>query len=59
MTTDVKEASHFVPVHISGLRASEIELPNGVTVRVPVVGVEALRTAIVAAGEVCGEARPC
>ncbi len=58
-TSDKKNASHFVPVHVSGLRAAEIELPGGVTVRVPVAGVEALRTAILAAGEVCGEARPC
>ena len=57
--SDKKNASHFVPVHVSGLSAAEIELPGGVTVRVPVAGVEALRTAILAAGEVCAEVRPC
>ncbi len=56
---EVKEAGHFVPVHVSGLTAAEIELPNGVTVRVPVAGVEALRTAILAACEACPEVRPC
>lgn len=55
----VKEASHFVPVHVTGLRAAEIELPNGVTVRVPVAGTEALRTAILAVGGACPEVRPC
>ena len=58
-TTAVKEASHFVPVHVAGLRAAEIELPNGVTVRIPVAGVEALRTAILAVGEACPEVRSC
>jgi len=55
----VKEAGHFVPVRVSGSAAAEIELPNGVTVRVPVAGAEALRTAILAASEVFGEVRPC
>ena len=55
----VKKASHFVPVHVTGLTAAEIELPNGVTVRIPVAGAEALRTAILAVGEACGEVRPC
>jgi hypothetical protein len=58
-TGDSKEACSFVPVRVSGLSAAVIELPNGVTVRVPLVDVEALRTAILAAGEACGEARPC
>ena len=55
----VKEVSHFVPVHLTGSAAAEIGLPNGVTVRVPVADVEALRTAILAAGEACPEVRPC
>ena len=59
MTAAVKEVGHFVPVEVTGLRAAEIELPNGVTVRVPVAGEEALRTAILAAGEVFGGVRPC
>lgn len=57
--SDKKNASQFVPVHVAGLRAAEIELPGGATVRVPLVGSEALRTAILAAGEVCREMRPC
>jgi hypothetical protein len=59
LTGGAKETCGFVPVHVSGLTSAVIELPGGVTVRVPVAGVEALRTAILAAGEVCGEARPC
>ena len=55
----LKEASHFAPVHVTGLTAAEIDLPNGVTVRVPVAGAEALRAAILAVDEACGEVRPC
>ncbi|MCP3994746.1 MAG: transposase [bacterium] len=58
-TDDARKTGHFVPVHVSGLTAAVIELPHGVTVRVPVAEVEALRTAILAAGEACGEVRPC
>lgn len=58
-TTDAKQARCFVPVNVSGLNAAEIELPNGVTIRVPVVSAEALRTAILAAGDAFGEVRPC
>ena len=58
-TTDAKQARCFVPVNVSGLNTAEIELPNGVTVRVPVANAEALRTAILAAGDAFGEVRPC
>lgn len=59
VATDAKKASRFVPVNVSGLNTAEIELPSGVTIRVPVTNAEALRTAILAAGEACGEVRPC
>jgi transposase-like protein len=59
LTGGAKETCDFVPVHVSGLTSAVIELPGGVTVRVPAVEIDALRTAILAAGEVCGEARPC
>jgi transposase-like protein len=56
---DVEKSSRFVPVHVSGLTATVLELPGGVTVRVPAASAEALRTAILAVGEAFGEVRPC
>lgn len=54
-----KKPSGFVPVHVSGLTATVLELPGGVTVRVPAASIEALRTAILAVGDAFGEVRPC
>jgi len=50
-------ASRFVPVSVSGFSTVAIELPGGITVRVPVAGAEALRTAILALGDAFGEVR--
>ena len=58
-TADVKKSSPFVPVHVSGLTATVIELPGDVTIRVPAASAEALRTAILAVGDAFGEVRPC
>lgn len=58
-TGDTKGVCGFVPVHVPGLTAAVIELPGGVTVRIPVAEFEALRTAILAASDACGEACPC
>lgn len=58
-TADVKKSSPFVPVHVSGLTATVIELPGGATIRVPAASVEALRTAILAVGDAFGEVRRC
>ncbi len=51
----------FVPVKVSpqGIAASstfaEVELPNGIRIRVPVLHAEALRIAIAAGNEACRE----
>ncbi len=58
-TGGTKGACGFVPVHVPGLTAAVIELPGGVTVRIPVTEFEALRTAILAARDACGEVCPC
>ena len=39
--------------------ATEIELPNGIKIRVPATNAEALRTAILAGHEVCQAVSPC
>ncbi len=59
LATDTKKASRFVPVSVSGLNTAEIELPSGVTIRVPVASAEALRTAILAAGDASRGVSPC
>ena len=59
VTTDGKQPSRFVPVSVSALNTAEIELPNGVAVRLPLTNAEALQTAILAAGSIAGETRPC
>jgi hypothetical protein len=58
--TAVKDpAGHFVPVNVVGLSEAEIELPNGMKVRVPVANVQVLRTAILAASDACREVASC
>ena len=59
VTTAEKKAGRFVPLTVSGLNTAEIELPSGITVRVPVASTEALRTAILAAGDAVQEVRSC
>lgn len=54
-----EEAGHFLPVNVAGLAEAEIELPNGLKVRVPASNPQVLRTAILAAGEVCQEVALC
>jgi len=49
----------FLPVNVTGLSVAEMELPNGIKVRVPATNVELLRTAIFAGYEVCQEVAPC
>lgn len=51
--------SCFLPVNVTGFSAAEIEFPNGVKVRVPATNDEALRTAILAAGDACREVDGC
>ena len=48
-----------MPVSVSALNTAEIELPNGAAVRLPLTNAEALQTAILAAGSIAGETRPC
>ena len=48
-------SSHFVPVNVVGRTEAEIELPNGMKVRVPVANVQLLRAAILAASDACRE----
>ena len=38
----------FLPVNVTGLREAEIELPNGIKIRVPATNAEALRAAVLA-----------
>jgi len=49
----------FLPVNVAGLTAVEIELPNGIKIRVPATNVEVLRTAILAGHEACQGVAPC
>lgn len=51
--------SRFLPVNVSGVMATEVELPNGIRIRVPGTNAEALRTAILAGHEVCQGVAPC
>ena len=58
--TAVKDlAGRFLPVNVVGLAEAEIELPNGMKVRVPVTNVQVLRTAILAASDACREVASC
>jgi hypothetical protein len=52
-------SSRFLPVNVSGLSMAEIELPNGIRIRVPATNADVLRTAILAGSDVCQEALPC
>ena len=52
-------SSRFLPVNVAGLAEAEIEMPNGIKVRVPVSDAQVLRTAIVAAGDACQEVASC
>ena len=38
-------SSRFLPVNVAGLTEAEIELPNGIKVRVPAANAQLLRTA--------------
>jgi transposase-like protein len=58
-TPDADRPSRFLPVNVSAATAAEIELPNGIKIRVPATNAEALRTAIVAGHEVCQAVAPC
>lgn len=49
------ESGGFVPVNVAALIEAEIELPNGIKVRVPATNVQVLRTVILAASDACQE----
>ena len=49
----------FLPVNVAGLSEVEMELPNGIKVRVPATNAELLRTAILAGHEACQGVAPC
>ena len=49
----------FLPVNVAGLNLVEIELPDGIKVRVPATDAEVLRTAILAGHEACREVASC
>jgi transposase-like protein len=49
----------FLPLNVAGLSVAEIELPDGVKIRVPTTNVEVLRTAILAGHEACQGVAPC
>ena len=49
----------FLPVNVAGLSAAEIELPNGIKIRVPATNAEVLRTAILTSHEACQGVAPC
>ena len=59
--TKTVKAQPFVPVKVSSSEGSsnlgmaEVELPNGVLIRVPAMHAEALRVAILTGIEACGE----
>ncbi len=60
--TKTVKAQPFVPVKVSSSGASnlgmaEVELPNGVRIRVPAMHAEALRVAILTGNEACREVR--
>lgn len=47
----------FVPVNVSQSAVIEVELPNGIRIRVPAMHGEALRVALAAGSGVCREVR--
>ena len=49
----------FLPVNVAGLTEAEIELPNGIKIRVPATNAEALRAAILAGHDACQEVASC
>jgi hypothetical protein len=49
----------FLPVNVAGLNLVEIELPDGIKVRVPATDAGVLRTAILAGHEACREVASC
>ena len=53
------DSSRFLPVSVSGFGAAEVELPNGIKIRVPATNGDALRTAILAGSDVLQEVSPC
>ena len=58
-TAGADPANRFLPVNVSGVTTAEIELPDGIRIRVPATNAEALRTAILAGHEVCQGVVPC
>jgi hypothetical protein len=46
-------------VNVGRLTEAEIELPNGIKIRVPATNVEALRAAVVAGHKACQEVASC
>ena len=56
-TTDRPE--RFVAVNVAGLTEAEIELPNGIKIRVPATNAEALRAAILAGHDACQAVASC
>lgn len=54
-----EEGHRFLPMHVVGLSVAEIELPNGIKIRVPATSAEALRTAILSAGDACQAVASC
>lgn len=53
------QPSRFLPVNVVGLAEAEIELPNGIKIRVSATNAQALRTTILAAGDACREVASC
>lgn len=49
----------FLPVNVAGLSTAEIELPNGLKIRVPATNAAVLRTAILTGHEACQGVAPC
>lgn len=56
-TADLPE--RFMPVNVAGLTEAEIELPNGIKIRVPATNAEALRAAILAGHDACQAVASC
>ena len=52
-------ARRFLPVNVARLTDAEIELPNGIKIRVPATNADALRAAILASHRACQEVDPC
>ena len=52
-------AERFLPVNVARLTEAEIELPNGIKIRVPATNAEALRAAILAGHDACQGVASC